>query len=401
MISSGRTNRIASRGAKAGLILAMCLLTPAAAEVIVRLFPGSVPRTELDIYRKDAEGNLLLRPSIERRHRTRRWDVTIRTDERGFRTGADSPADSRAKRATSQAAGAHADRAVSVLALGDSFAFGWGVAFEEPFQSLIEQQLRRTVSGRVVNTAVPGAGPSDQLRLLRKLFPSEKPAVVLMALFVGNDFTDVGRGGAEQFVVEDGFLFRHGLGEGTTRPAETLMRTLVRRSRLAQALAPLGRQWLGFVDHAPAGRRWDEWLREFALVHLVDPPERTRSAIEQTLAVLDETADYCRQRSSRLVLLILPRSYPVYERESAAMREALNVSPEQVDLDKPQRILKAWADRAEVEAVDLLGSFRRHVAKHADSPLFYFPDAHLTAEGHALAADVVAPVLSSTRSRTY
>ena len=314
---------------------------------------------------------------------------------------ADSLEEGRAERPAAQVAGANPDRTVSVLTLGDSFAFGWGVAFEEAFPSLIEQRLRRTGSGRVLNAAVPGTGPSDQLRLLRKLFPAEKPAVVLMALFVGNDFTDVGRGGAEQFSVEDGLLFRRGLGEGTTRPAETLMRTLARRSRLAQALAPLGRQWFGLMDRAPTGPRWDEWLREFALVHLVDPPERTRSAIEQTLAVLDETADYCRQRSSRLVVLILPRSYQVYEHESAAMRKALDVSPEQVDLDKPQRIVKAWADGAGVEAVDLLGSFRRHVAKDPDSPLFYFPDAHLTAEGHALAADVVGPVLSTILSRTY
>ncbi len=392
---------IGNRGAKAGLILAACLLTLGAAEAVVRLFPGNVPRTELDIYRKDAGGNLLLRPSIERRHRTRHWDVTIRTDKRGFRASATSLPDGGAQLAASYAARADSDRAVSILTLGDSFAFGWGVEFEEAFPSLVEQQLKRTVSGRIINVAVPGTGPSDQLRLLQKLFPAEKPAVVLMALFVGNDFTDVGRGGAEQFSVEDGLLFRQALGEGNTRPAETLTRALVRRSRLAQALAPLGREWFGLADRSPAGRRWDEWLREFALVHLVHPPERTRSAIEQTLAVLDETADYCRHGSSRLLLLIVPRSYQVYEHESAAMREALDVSPEQVDLDKPQRVLKAWADRAGVEAVDLLPSFRRHVAKHPDLPLFYFPDAHLTADGHALAADGVAPALASTLSRTY
>lgn len=401
MTSSGSTNRIAGVGAKAGLVLAMCLLTLGSAEVVVRLFPGSVPRTELDIYRKDAEGNLLLRPSIERRHRTRHWDVAIRTGERGFRTSANSLPDGRLEAAASQAARADSDHATSILTLGDSFAFGWGVEFEEAFPSLVAQQVARNVSGRGLNTAVPGTGPSDQLRLLQQLFAGEKPAIVLMAFFVGNDFTDVGRGGADQFSVEDGLLFRHGLGEGNARPAETLTRSLVRRSRLAQALGPLGRQWFGSVDRSPSARLWDEWLREFSLVHFVHPPGRTRAAIEQTLAVLDETADYCRQRSSRLVLLILPRSYQVYERETAAMREALAVSPGQVELDRPQRILKAWAERTGVEAVDLLPSFRRHAAKHPDSPLFYFPDAHLTADGHALAADIVLPALSSTLSRTY
>ena len=391
-----------SRGARIALTLFACLLTLGAAEFALRLFPGVAPRTALDIYRKDSGGDLLLRPGIERRHRTRHWDVSIRTDERGFRTSALSFSASREGVASASARSGDLELAASILVLGDSFAFGSGVESEETFPSLVQQQLKQTMAARITNAAVPGTGPSDQLRLLKKLFPAEMPAVVLLAFFVGNDFTDVGVGGAQQFLVEDGFLFRKNLKtDRESRPGERLHRALVRRSRLLQALAPLHYSWPGLTGHSPAARRWDEWLREFALVHLAEPPARTRRAIEQTLGVLDEMADYCRKRSSHLLLLILPRSYQVYESELAAMRKALLISPEKVDLDKPQRILAEWAMRAGVDAVDALPDFRERLAQNPGSRLFYYPDAHFTAEGHALAAETLLPVLSRAVRGTF
>ena len=390
-----------SRSARFALALFAGLLTLVAVEFALRAFPEIAPRTALDIYRKDSGGNLLLRPGIERRHRTRHWDVSIRTDEGGFRTSALSGSADRAVVASVSAGSGDLELGASILVLGDSFAFGWGVEFEEAFPSLVDGELRRSDTARIINAAVPGTGPSDQLRLLKKLVPVEQPAVVVLAFFVGNDFSDVGLSGADQFRVEDGFLFRKGPAGEESQSSERFHRALVRRSRLLQALGPIYSRWFGSKDDSVSQRHWDEWLREFALIHLAAPPERTRPAIEQTLAVLAEIADYCGQRSSRLLLLILPRSYQVYEAELAAMRKALAVSPEELDLHKPQRVLKQWATRSGVDAVDILPSVRRHAALNPDSPLFYYPDAHLTAEGHALAADALLPALSSAVRESF
>ena len=174
-----------SRGARIALTLFACLLTLGAAEFALRLFPGVAPRTALDIYRKDSGGDLLLRPGIERRHRTRHWDVSIRTDERGFRTSALSFSASREGVASARASSGDMELAASILVLGDSFAFGSGVESEETFPSLVQQQLKQTMAARITNAAVPGTGPSDQLRLLKKLFPAEMPAVVPACVLCG------------------------------------------------------------------------------------------------------------------------------------------------------------------------------------------------------------------------
>ena len=106
-----------SRGARIALTLFACLLTLGAAEFALRLFPGVAPRTALAIYRKDSGGDLLLRPGIERRHRTRHWDVSIRTDERGFRTSGLSGSANREGVASASARSGNLESTASVLVL--------------------------------------------------------------------------------------------------------------------------------------------------------------------------------------------------------------------------------------------------------------------------------------------
>ena len=72
-----------TRQAKIALFLAAVLLALAAAELVVRYVFFAAPLLDLPIYRRDAQGNLLLRPGLRRRHVTRHWDVTVATNEQG------------------------------------------------------------------------------------------------------------------------------------------------------------------------------------------------------------------------------------------------------------------------------------------------------------------------------
>ena len=83
-----------------------------------------------------------------------------------------------------------------VLVIGDSVAFGWGVAAAESFPRVIETLLRdagwpgdgRTVE--VVNAGVPGWGAPNELLFLRDEGIALEPDLVLVTL-VNNDLTDV------------------------------------------------------------------------------------------------------------------------------------------------------------------------------------------------------------------
>ena len=369
--------------AKVAFVVAVSLLCLLAAEAIARLSLDSIPRLDLDIYRKSSDGQLLLRPGVTRRHSTRHWDVGISINEEGWRDrpGLGSAGDS------------------VILGLGDSLAFGWGVEIEDSMFFLLEQQLAERHRVRILKAGVPGTGPGDQLRLLQTLGGKYQPSAVVLIFFAGNDFVDVQMGGARQFQVESGLLVRRQLPDQVPNWVSTLRTEAIRKSRLLQLLMGVWWQWsrsgdAGSREEAHAPRRWDEWLREFAQIHLREYPPRTAQAVKQTLDLLTEIQQVCRGRSAEFLVAVVPRSYQIYENETEELKTALGLSADDLDLDRPQRILKAWAERSGVPLVDLLDPFREHQRTHPRQRLFYYPDAHLNRLGHRVAADAIQPALS-------
>jgi lysophospholipase L1-like esterase len=75
-----------------------------------------------------------------------------------------------------------------ILILGDSYAWGYGVADHEVFAVLLERLLNE-VGNRyeVINTGVSGWGTDQQLLFLRQEGFRYDPDVVVVAFFLGND----------------------------------------------------------------------------------------------------------------------------------------------------------------------------------------------------------------------
>ncbi|MBI1355961.1 MAG: hypothetical protein GC160_16595 [Acidobacteria bacterium] len=340
----------------------------ALAEAALRILTPSAPQVELDIYRRDAAGNLRLLPYLDKRHVTPLWDVAVRTNEDGWR---DDP-------------GAAADLADSVLGLGDSFAFGWGVEESDSLYRRLEGEL----GARVLNAAVPGTGTSDQAQLLETVFDSQRPSWTLLALFVGNDFLDVEIGGAGRFEVEDGLLREPGGGPGPVRRAAL-------ESRLLQLLRALQFRY-GPASAARVPHNWDSWMRAFAQVHRRDAPAEL---FEGMAAALDRIAAWCDGHDSKLVVVAVPRSWQIDDAELDAMLRGLAMDRSELDLDRPQRFLQDWGLRRNIAVIDLLPAFRAAVAADPSLRLFYTPDSHWTPQGHALAARTAAQELTAVEAR--
>ncbi len=349
------------------------------AEGLLRWVFHAAPLLDVDIYYLDAAGNLRLRPGARRRHVTRLWDVAIAINAEGFRDRVipvPSPA-------------------LPVLALGDSFAFGWGVSLEQTYLYLVEERLDQARPIRIVKAGTPGTGPSDQLRLLESIGDQYRPQLVLLSFFVGNDFTDVQMGGIAQFEVKDGLLLRREL----RAPAwsEALRQKLSRSSHLLQFLRAVQldlerRRAAGAaVPHAALAAR-DPWLLEFAKVHLRQYPPETARGVEETLRCLDRFQDYCRRRNADFVLLVIPRSIQISPEELAEWQAVFQISDP--DLDHPQKILNDWAQRRGARILDLLPAFRRYAAEHPGQKLYYYPDAHFSPAGHKLTAELLSDYLA-------
>ena len=76
-----------------------------------------------------------------------------------------------------------------VVILGDSQAFGWGVAYEEMFSTLLETSLNDEWTGRrveVINLGVPGYNTAQEAANFRA-FGQQYEADCVLILFIGND----------------------------------------------------------------------------------------------------------------------------------------------------------------------------------------------------------------------
>jgi hypothetical protein len=155
--------------------------------------------------------------------------------------------------------GARRPGAERVVVLGDSIAFGLEVGDAETFAALLERPRER----EVLNLAVQGWGTDQQALRLEREGLALRPDVVVLALCVANDFTDVA---LDHFLYDRRhpkpyFLLRHGelelhdahlrLGTGAR-----VARWLGERSRLFQRLAGWG------VPEEPPGWHWQRTVEE-------------------------------------------------------------------------------------------------------------------------------------------
>ena len=156
-------------------VLVGCVLVVLVLEGFYRLLrvPALGPTTHPSYVRHDPRLGWSYRPHGRDRHRTSEFDVAVRINSRGFRGGEWTAKTEGRKR---------------VLVLGDSYAFGWGVAEEERFSDVL---ARRSDGWEVINAAVSGYATVQELLLLEDLAPEVRPDLVV-CVFCKNDLFENG-----------------------------------------------------------------------------------------------------------------------------------------------------------------------------------------------------------------
>jgi hypothetical protein len=344
----------------------------------LRLFLSGHSPLFLDIYRLDERGLLGLRPGVTRRHVSSEWDVTVAINAEGLRDRSEPVP----------------DRNGRILAIGDSMQFGWGVDLSQTYLYIVEEGLASTAV-RVVKAGMPGTGTSDQAHWLQVHGDRYSPRLVMVSFFVGNDFVDCQMGGVpQQFTVQNGLMIRRTLEkEGRSRLMEA--REWIKQSSIlaqlaAQAVWTAERRFISAKDRSiPGLTAEDRWLWEFFKIHLRDVPLETKQGIDVALRSLDEIRGWTEQRGIPVLLIVIPRSFQVFEWDLAKWQGAYRLTTEQLDLDRPQRLLREWASARSVSVLDLLSGFREYHQAHPDDMLYYHPDSHLNPNGHRLAGALV------------
>jgi lysophospholipase L1-like esterase len=292
----------------------------------------------------------------------RRGDLvfSFTTDDKGFRN--DSPA----------------SEAADIVVIGDSMAFGYGVADDATWSHLLATQLD---SYTISNFGLIGGAPQQYLRILETEALRLNPKLVLFMLFPGNDMNDAR-------------IFQEWLAAGTNvtypewRSASgapggwTLLRSLSDVSYLMafqRALrSRLALTWAGATIEFGDGQR----LQLAPAVYEDDAQmaEPEHPAFRLVVTTIEEAQRLSRTHGGHFLVLLMPTKEEVY----------LPL------LDKPAPAL-IEKFRPELEAqhipyLDLTPYFQARA--RAAGPLFFEIDGHPNVDGYRLIADVVLDYLN-------
>ena len=248
---------------------------------------------------------------------------------------------------------------VKVLVLGDSVSWGDSVGdVHQVFPQRLERLLESRMPGRiveVVNAGVPGYSTFQERRYLERDGLALSPDLIVLQ-FCLNDLVEpylsIAEYGGDNYF----------LGIDTREALHGVFGMLVRRSRaveaFARALQTRGRRALAFQV---------EKLTHVPLSH------ELQGAWADITGEIDRIQARARAHRIPLLLLIVPYRFQLADPQG---------------LRQPQDYLIAHARRAGLPHVDLLPHLV-HASTGSDEPML-LDASHLSAEGHAVAARVLA-----------
>ena len=282
-----------------------------------------------------------------------------------------------------------------VLALGDSFTWGYGVEEDETYCKLLSQSL----DIEVLNLGVSGFGTGQELLLLQDSIDRFDASAVVLFFDAATDLRDLvsanrwghskprlglsENGGVEVTDRPEAFAWGAGRVADFDREAVALhpwFNWLAESSTLfnvavAHLAAGSWRVRQALQDAGVVGR-WVAWDDEESLRH--EPGDEIETGWRVLDGVLAEMKRLVDDRGMQLVVVHLAGKLQVDPPERA----------DTLDLELPSRRLESSCDKLGVLFVDTLADLRvAHL--HGGAKPFYRFDPHLTPAGHSVVAQTI------------
>jgi hypothetical protein len=319
------------------------------------------------------------KPNFTARLTQRDYDVVVAHDESGFRRRGERPGTTSTR--------------PDVFVLGDSFVWGWGVGQGQ----LCTDRLESLWPGhRVQNLGLCGAGTVQEFVIFEKhVRPRLRPGDTVVLAFYGNDFGDnLGRfqNNSLHATVQAGEVCRVP-PSGKVRPS-----AIKDKLKDASYLFNLLTYCADRCQHRLGDWR-DAWSPASSAARRKAQPGDTAPS-EGTLA--DDSPEVrivksylaafqtaCAENRAALVVAYIPFQVELGEAE-------LNATVPRADPPAAERqAFFRCADALGIETIDLLPHFLRAKAAGDCARITFAHDLHWNAEGHALAAQVIAAHLAA------
>ena len=314
-----------------------------------------------------------------------------------------------------------------VLAIGDSYTYGWGVNIEDTWMRMLEAQLREAGHDiEILNLGKPGVGPPFYAELAEQAIPLLRPDLILICMLQGNDLRAAGPEAPAPPSQRFWSVVR------TLYPNFTLYMRDLRRERIygerthhdmppQVSTAEDNRRWTEstartFYENMPQEHRarfdaFDDVVKEAYLNGLLNPymvdlamqnpdfyvltmdleDSWTQTCIERTAALFARIKQSADTYGSRAAVVSIPEGPYVNRAALQNMGRIGYVLPEWLlSTDSMDESLRRAAILADLPFYEVTEEFR---AQKENPDLYFELDGHPTQQGNYLFAEAFRPVL--------
>jgi len=307
-------------------------------------------------------------------------------------------------------------RTYRIVAIGDSFTYGWGVNLEDAWCKRLERNLRdKGMDIEILNLGKPAAGPHEYATIAESVVPVLRPDLVLVAVLAGDDLQQVGPRPDPMRPLRKGFpnlvhLVRYCRHRGVYGSSPQPMKRTAADCRnmyvnvakdLLEQMTPEQRTRFDQIEEPIKEVFHSGMLNPWLLNHSTGSPDyfmNTLSLDELGYQVWFTTKAFRRLKraaqrcGAQVVVLSIPEGFYV-NREAwrNVQRIGFHVVPEMLVSNAADEAVQKACENAGIAFRCVTEAFR----KHMDEPGLYFElDRHFTPAGNALYADLVTPLIA-------
>lgn len=337
------------------------------AEIIIRLF---LPYLGVNLYGYNKKFQMdFMKPNLDVILSTPEYKINYCTNTYGLRGNKElSPKQPNEKR---------------IMVLGDSFIHAAQVNHENTMCYKLEEFLNNhylTPSSAnrysVINAAMSGWTPTDERIFLEKTLLIIEPDVVLLFIYVGNDFGETiiqnHKPNSKLGKINNSLLIR------SLRTAKTIM---INQSKLFTFIYQriTEQKW-------PMGRANQPFHNTETNVFSNEYNENINNAYHIVESDIIKIQDICKRHDISFFLIIIPTKEQVDSLKLKETVDFLKIDMKQIDITKPQKLLYEFAAKNNIPIFDLLSTLR----EAGKSQSVYFEiDSHWNPHGNFVVAEAV------------
>jgi hypothetical protein len=362
---------------KACLLLCSLFGSLLLAEAFLQFFPPCQTRhlllaqnDNLDYYVGHPDIGYLLKPNISGLLWGCDFRATFHTDAHGFRNACAWP------------------EKAEVVAVGDSLTFGFGGQDEEAWPSVLARALPHS---RVLNLGLLGACPEQYLRIYETFGAKMCPRILLVGLFLGNDFHEAP--GFDRWVkskVGGNYMSSQSspLRFSLWHPFQGMKELLSKYSYLYNLVREMMNAYDGRHSSErrlfplPNGHRL--LLFPTRLAEAVSMGQPTREEFQQVFRPIHRMSSIARENGTHMLVIFQPSKEEIY-------LPLLGETP-----SDPVGPLRLALQIEGIDCLDLTPAFRRRAM--AGDQLYFEADGHPNRLGYRLIAEEILAYLSSQDS---